>query len=181
MQSIRKDVVRNRAELLATAEAVMADHGVLVGLSVIARAAGVGQGTLYRHFPDRQTLLLALIDRTLKRLEVFASAQQGVNGLFLFLRFCANHAREHAALADYRRVVDEGHQDMKAARDRFVAIVEPLLHRAVEAGLCRPDLTINDIEAVLCMFNALSPDASWAEAPSLDRVLELVTGGLQRR
>nr|WP_229363949.1 TetR/AcrR family transcriptional regulator [Sphingomonas sp. PL-96] len=151
-------------------------------MHTIAKAAGVGQGTLYRHFPDRQALLIALIGRSLDRLEAFAAEQDGANLLFRFLRFYASHAREHAALASYWRVADQSSPALVAARSRLIALVEPMLERAVEAQLCRPDMTIADILSVLSMLNAI-PTSSPDEAllSSLDRVLELLVGGLQRR
>ena len=182
MQAARKDVVRNRVELLAAAEAVVAEHGIDANMNTFAKAAGVGQGTLYRHFPDRQALLIALIVRSLDRLEAFAAEQEGANLLFRFLRFYASHAREHAALANYWRVIDRSHAELLAARTRFLALVEPMLARAIEAQLCRPDLTVADVRSVLSMLNAIPATTTEPDAlSSIDRVLELVTGGLQRR
>lgn len=182
MEVIRKDAARNRTEILAAAEAVIAQYGVEANMNVVAKAAGVGQGTLYRHFPDRQALLLALIERSLDRLEAFASEQEGASTLFRFLRFYAGRAREHAALADYWRVLDPSHPTLIAARKRFITLVEPMLQRAITAQLCRPDLTIADIRSVLSMLNAIpGPPCDQDLLPSLDRVLELLVGGLQRR
>ncbi len=182
MQSPRKDVARNRAELLSAAEAIVAEHGVNANMNMVAKAAGVGQGTLYRHFPDRQALLLALIDRSLSRLEGFAAEQEGAHLLFRFLRFYASHAREYAALADCWRIIEPSNPALLAASERFFALVEPMLSRAIAAQLCRPDLTSMDIRSVLSMLNAIStrkPDHG--PLPSIDRVLDLLDGGLQRR
>lgn len=182
MASVRKDVARNRAELLAAAERVLAEHGPHVHLNVIAATAGVGQGTLYRHFPNRQALMLALVERCLERLEEFARNQGSVNALFLFLQFYASNAREFVAVAEYGRIIDPMHPQVVVARERFITLMDTMLQKAIEARLCRPDLSVDDIRSVFSMLNAISHASSAASSSSfVQRALELIVGGLERR
>ena len=72
MAELRADARRNRGELLDVARQVIAEEGVDASLRDIARRAGVGIGTLYRHFPTREALLAAIIDDGVRRLAVHA-------------------------------------------------------------------------------------------------------------
>ncbi|MGW3949539.1 TetR family transcriptional regulator [Streptomyces sp. NPDC004752] len=69
-----KAAARNRAALIAAAREIYAEHGLDTPLSAIARRAGVGQGVLYRHFPDRATLALAVLEENVRQIEQAAAA-----------------------------------------------------------------------------------------------------------
>lgn len=71
---LRADARRNRARLLDVAEAVFAEHGVTVSTEEIARTAGVGIGTVFRHFPSKEALLEAVYVARLRRLADDAAA-----------------------------------------------------------------------------------------------------------
>ncbi|CAL9342139.1 hypothetical protein SUDANB146_06221 [Streptomyces sp. enrichment culture] len=64
-----KAAARNRAALIAAAREIYAEHGLDVPLSAIARRAGVGQGVLYRHFPDRAALAAAVLEENVRQIE----------------------------------------------------------------------------------------------------------------
>ncbi|MEU1055489.1 helix-turn-helix domain-containing protein [Streptomyces sp. NPDC005876] len=65
---------RNRAALIAAAREIYAEHGLDAPLSAIARRAGVGQGVLYRHFPDRSAVALAVLEENVRRIEQAAAS-----------------------------------------------------------------------------------------------------------
>ncbi|MEU0741275.1 helix-turn-helix domain-containing protein [Streptomyces sp. NPDC006134] len=69
-----KAAARNRAALVAAAREIYAEHGLDTPLSAIARRAGVGQGVLYRHFPDRAALALAVLEENVRQIERAAAA-----------------------------------------------------------------------------------------------------------
>ncbi|MET8824330.1 helix-turn-helix domain-containing protein [Streptomyces sp. NPDC004610] len=71
----RKAAARNRAALVAAAREIFTEHGLDAPLSVIARRAGVGQGVLYRHFPDRESLAIAVLEENVRHIEVAADAK----------------------------------------------------------------------------------------------------------
>ncbi|NDZ56029.1 TetR/AcrR family transcriptional regulator [Streptomyces anulatus] len=73
-----KAAARNRAALVAAAREVFAEHGLEAPLSAIARRAGVGQGVLYRHFPDRSTAVAAVLEENVRQIEQ-AAADEGAD------------------------------------------------------------------------------------------------------
>ncbi|MGC9496361.1 TetR family transcriptional regulator [Streptomyces sp. WG7] len=74
----QKAAARNRAALIAAAREIYAEHGLDAPLSAIARRAGVGQGVLYRHFPDRSALAMAVLEENVRQIER-AAASDGVD------------------------------------------------------------------------------------------------------
>ncbi|MGC9378858.1 TetR family transcriptional regulator [Streptomyces sp. MH13] len=70
----QKAAARNRAALIAAAREIYAEHGLDVPLSAIARRAGVGQGVLYRHFPDRSALAMAVLEENVRQIERAAAS-----------------------------------------------------------------------------------------------------------
>ena len=69
MLKLRTDAAQNRADILAAADLVFAECGVTAPLDLVCKQAGVGRATLYRNFPDRHGLLLALLDRSINEME----------------------------------------------------------------------------------------------------------------
>ncbi len=78
----RADAVRNRAAIIAAARRLFAERGVDVPLQAIGKAAGVGQASLYRHFPSREDLMLALYQQNFDRMEATSAAHVGSPDLF---------------------------------------------------------------------------------------------------
>lgn len=180
MQTERKDVIRNRAELLAAAEFAVAQHGVDVPLSAIAKAAGVGQGTLYRHFPDRDALLSALLERSMDHLETFAAQQDGDDAMLRVLNHYASGIERYFALSNYLRVVDPDHPSIVAGRCRFSAMMNPLLTRAKAANLVSADVTLIDIRSLIAMLNALpSHTRAGSSLSDPSRMLSWVLKGMR--
>ncbi|MFE6511780.1 TetR family transcriptional regulator [Nocardioides sp. NPDC057767] len=70
---IRSDAVRNRDLLISAAREVLAEQGLDAPMSAVAKRAGVGQGTLYRHFPDRATLATAVLEENVRDIEQVAA------------------------------------------------------------------------------------------------------------
>lgn len=71
----RKAAARNRAALVDAARAIYSEHGLNAPLSAVARRAGVGQGVLYRHFPDREAVATAVLEENVRQVERTAAAQ----------------------------------------------------------------------------------------------------------
>lgn len=133
----------NRRAILTAARRVLGERGYRVPLSTIARAAGVGQGVLYRHFPTRLDLAFAVFEENFAEIEALAVEDDpGAFGrLWSFLvtlavdssAFVEMVVDARAALPDYT-----GH-------DRLVALVERTLPPARQAGLVDPSLTGEDV------------------------------------
>jgi AcrR family transcriptional regulator len=163
MAVTRIDARRNRDDILTVAERIFRERGTHVALDLIAQGAGIGRATLYRHFPDREALLMALLSRGLDRFEAEARINEGSDALFLMLAHYAEKASERSTLSEYWRNISRDHPEIVAADQRLRTITEPLILRAIEAGLCAPDLTAGDVLAFFQMIGGAVRGAAPAE------------------
>jgi AcrR family transcriptional regulator len=181
---LRADARRNRARVLEVAEAVFERNGTSVSTEEIARAAGVGIGTVFRHFPTKESLLEAVYIGLLRQLAdeaaALAIAEDPGEALFGFFarvvdRSAAKNAL-HEALAhagvDVRSAAAEVRRDMTDA-------IGVLLARAQESGAVRADIGTPEFMATLV-------GASRAVEHAADRsvkadALTIVLDGLRER
>jgi AcrR family transcriptional regulator len=145
----RADARRNYEKVLAAAREAFAEGGEATALEEIARRAGVGIGTLYRHFPTRQALLEAVyvgevegICRTAAELDD-ADPWEALNSWFE--QFLGYIATKQALAAELLKYLDRDNELFKVCRTSLWAAGEPLLARAQAAGVVRPDVTIGDV------------------------------------
>ena len=145
----RADARRNYEKVLAAAREAFAEGGESTALEEIARRAGVGIGTLYRHFPNRQALIEALyvgevedICRSAAELDE-ADPWEALEEWFE--RFIGYMATKQALAAELTNYLDRDAQLFKSSRAALWAAGEPLLTRAQEAGVVRPDAEIGDV------------------------------------
>jgi AcrR family transcriptional regulator len=146
----RADSVRNRERVLQAAKTVFAAGGPEGSLEAVARQAGVGVGTLYRHFPTRQSLFEAVYRHEVEQLVELAE-QLGTDlppleavrrWMHASVAFVATKKGMSAALA----VAVHASSDLTAySMDRLGRALETLLRRAVEAGVIRDDISTEDI------------------------------------
>src|SRR6266436_6338423 len=146
----RADAVRNRERVLAAAKAVFSAGGPDASLEAVARRAGVGIGTLYRHFPTREALFEAVYRREVEQLGELAEQLKGeaapVDALRRWLwsnvEFVATKKGMSAALA----LAAHGSSELYAySFDRLTKAVGALLDRAVAAGEIRSDIGPEDL------------------------------------
>ena len=138
--SPRKDVVRHRASLLDAAACVFAADGVDAPLGEIAKRAGVGRGTLYRHFPERIDLIVALLNRNLDDLETQAAdLSDQPDGLLILIQTMIDQDIDVAPLLDSDLIMPA------TLLARFVAICRAPLEAARRAGIVRADLDETDL------------------------------------
>ncbi|MCM5558253.1 TetR/AcrR family transcriptional regulator [Pleomorphomonas sp. JP5] len=183
MTKLRRDAEENRAVILAAADLVFASHGITVPLDLVCKQAGVGRATLYRHFPDRHHLIVALLERGLE--ETAAKAVElgdRQDAFFVLLRFHAERIRSRSSLVDYWRVLDRGAPEVQRVRERFHQIFSPLIFRAVEAGICRPDIQVEDVTLLVSVLGSALRGRSADEQARLSlRAFELLVEGLRPR
>ena len=145
----RADARRNYEKVLAAAREAFAEGGESTSLEEIARRAGVGIGTLYRHFPSRQALLEALYVGEVE--EICRSAEELAGGdpwealTTWFERFIAYVATKRALADELLHYLDRDAELFQTCRTALFAGGEPLLTRAQEAGVVRPDVTIGEV------------------------------------
>jgi AcrR family transcriptional regulator len=149
MRPKRADARRNYEKVLAAARAAFAEGGESTALEEIARRAGVGIGTLYRHFPNRQALLEALyvdevdeICRSAAELDD-ADPWEALSGWFE--RFIGYIATKQALAHELLNYLDLDAPLFKVCRASLFAAGEPLLTRAQDAGVVRPDVGIGEV------------------------------------
>ena len=148
--SMRADARRNRLTILAAAEEVFAEQGAGVPVDEVARRAGVGVGTLYRHFPTKEALFAAIVVQHMERIRdeairLGASADPG-SALFEFLALLAREGTSKRNLVD--ALSGAGINIKDAAADTKAELEEAggrLLTRAQEAGQVRADVTLADL------------------------------------
>jgi AcrR family transcriptional regulator len=177
----RADARRNYEKVLAAAREAFAEGGESTSLEEIARRAGVGIGTLYRHFPSRQALLEALYVGEVE--EVCRSAEQLGGGdpwealNTWFERFIAYVATKRALADELLNYLDRDAQLFQTSRAALFAAGEPLLARAQQAGVVRADVTIAEvISMVIGIAKIPSGDPRQTE-----HILRIALDGLRYR
>lgn len=161
---------RNRAALLESAHAVFAESGTAAPLSSIARRAGVGQGSLYRHFPDRVSLVAAVVEENVDALE--AAADDGA-GLPALLGLVTRHAIESVGVVDL--LAEDRPARMVELRDRVAAVLAACHGAALEAGQVPPGTTVDDLMlGVELVAGALTRRPAADRAPMAARAWKLL-------
>jgi AcrR family transcriptional regulator len=145
----RADARRNYEKVLGAARQAFAEGGESTALEEIARRAGVGIGTLYRHFPNRQALLEALYVGEVEEMCRSAAELDGsdpweaLNGWFE--GFIAYIATKRALAAELQNYLDPDAPLFQSCRTALFEAGEPLLRHAQEAGIVRQDVSIGDV------------------------------------
>ena len=171
----RADAVRNRERVLEAAKAVFSAGGSEASLEAVARQAGVGIGTLYRHFPTREALYEAVYRREVEQLQ---NAPEPVEALRRWLRanvqFVATKKGMVAALA----LVAAGSSELQAySFDRLTKAIGTLLSRAVAAGAIRDDISAEDVLRALIGMCYMHDQPGW-QTTAL-RLLDVFVDGLR--
>lgn len=151
---MRADAVKNRARILEAAEEVFATEGVSVPVDTVAERAGVGVGTLYRHFPTKEALFEAIVRARLEAL--LASVKQRGDdpepGAALF-GFLGEFARHASAKRDLFEALSSAGIDIKSQCSELVDEikhdVDRLRQRAVATGSVRPDVSTDEMFGIV--------------------------------
>jgi AcrR family transcriptional regulator len=176
---LRRDAAENRVRLLDAAAEVFAHHGVDAGVEEVARAAGVGMGTLYRRFPTKQALIDALVGDARRELVALARAaaqQPDGTGLELLLVQVGELQADRGGCL--LRVWDQCNAELGAMRD-FRRLVRELLASAQAHGRVRDEVSGNDITMVLWSLRGVIETTGTVAPQVWRRHLELVVAGLR--
>ncbi|MES4892359.1 TetR/AcrR family transcriptional regulator [Streptomyces sp. NPDC096012] len=178
---LRSDAQRNRERILQVA-LVELTHCAGAPLSVIARKAGVGQGTFYRNFPNREALVLEVYRHEMQ--QVADSAAQLLatldpeRALRAWMDRLAEFALAKAGLADaIRQVTGTPGSPAKPAHTPVSSAAELLLRANEQAGTIRPGVTADDFLLAIAGLWQLAPHEDWQ--PRATRLLDLVMDGLR--
>jgi AcrR family transcriptional regulator len=181
----RADAVRNRERVLEAAKEVFSAGGAEASLEAVARGAGVGIGTLYRHFPTRETLFEAVYRREVQHLGDLAERLkeqdiQPVEALRQWMRsnvkFVATKKGMSAALA---LAFDKNSKLVSFSADRLARAVGGLLDRAIAAGDIRDDVKPEDLLRALVGMCYMHDQPGWQT--SVLRLVDVFVDGLRLR
>ena len=181
---MRADAVKNRQRILAAAAEVFASQGVSVPIDLVAERAGVGVGTLYRHFPTKDALFEAIVLTKLTGLIATAcaaaDAEDPERALFEFLGLFASEAAMKHDLFD---ALDTAGIDIKsrcsASVDELQRGIDRLLRREVEAGAVRDDVGADEIVS-LVIGTCHAVERMRGGADSVQRLIGILCEGLRR-
>jgi AcrR family transcriptional regulator len=180
---MRADAVKNRALILVAAEETFASEGLSVPIDEVAKRAGVGVGTLYRHFPTKEALFEAIVIARLERLvndvRNYAASGDPAEALFNFIREFSVQA---CAKRDLMDALELAGFDFKSrctlVIDEMLAAIDVLLQRAVKAGSVRADVSAQEI--VNLVAGASHATAHGApDSGGLSRMIGVVIDGLR--
>jgi AcrR family transcriptional regulator len=165
----RADAERNRASLLEAAKAAFADKGKAASLDEIARAAGVGIGTLYRHFPTRDALIGAVYARESDQLfwaaELLAEKLAPVEALRQWMILFVDYLAAKHGMAEVLNSVEGGASALYAASGSQVKdAIAMLATRARDAGAIRMEMDPLDLLRAIAGVANVSPGIDWTRA-----------------
>jgi AcrR family transcriptional regulator len=180
---LRADAQRNHARLLDAARAAFVAHGADdVSLEEIARRAGVGIGTLYRHFPSRQALLEAVyrdqVESLRARAEELGEAESPLDALAEWLRAMLKFSSTKRSMTSaLLATLGTDSELLSACATVIRGSAETLLARAQQAGVVRRDADAGDVMRLVHAVNIATEKA--ADPGQGDRMLALILDGLR--
>ncbi|HJY57911.1 MAG TPA: helix-turn-helix domain-containing protein [Streptosporangiaceae bacterium] len=176
---LRADARRNRERILESARAVFAESGADAQIDDVARHAGVGVGTVYRHFPTKQALLAELVRQTFRLFTEWARAALEAGGepfalieglLRRIAETAAGDAGVQYALASS---AGQAQTEAPAEQDELIAVIAELTGRARRAGTIRPGIEATDIAMLICgVVSVMGPRPGFHWRRHLDLVID---------
>ncbi len=180
----RADARRNRESVLESARAEFAEHGLDAQIDEIARGAGVGVGTVYRHFPTKDDLLRALAQVRFEGLAAQArkalEADDGWEGFVEFMTYSAQVMAEDQMLSE---AMDQRGEVCGAAADSvgLIDLVSAMIERAKLEGKLRADTVAWDVPGLICGIGRAVRAAPGVPALTWQRHLEIILSGLRAK
>jgi AcrR family transcriptional regulator len=177
----RADAIRNRERLLVAATKVFSADAGQASLEAVAREAGVGIGTLYRHFPTREALFEAVyrheVDQLFELAEKLSRSADPVEGLRKWLHANIRLVATKKGMVEALQLVAHGSSELKTySFDRLTAAIAMLLDRGVAAGVFRSDVSPDELlRALVGIFYSQSAE-KWQ--PGAVRLVNVFVDGL---
>jgi AcrR family transcriptional regulator len=178
-RAVRADKARNRARILSAASEAFAEGGVDTQMDDVAARAGLGVGTLYRHFATKEALMVALVERKFE--QILAVVRAGIERddadpfdiLADTLRQGADvAAADAAAQAALTRAGDVIWDGVAPVLAELEAATQVLVERAQAAGTLRCDMSAADVPMIMCGVSATMAVPEWDWRRYLDMVLD---------
>jgi AcrR family transcriptional regulator len=179
---LRADARRNRKAVIAAAKRLFADEGLDAQMPDVAKAAKVGVGTVYRHFPTKEDLIAALAAERFERLAEKAregiAAEDPWEGLCEFIRFSAQIQADDRGLCEVMGSRPEVMADSAYAVG-LDQLCNELVKRAQRSGDLRKDLDWQDIPMIACSLGRITPAEHGPAVGRWPRLVEIVIDGLR--
>jgi len=180
---LRRDAERNRQLILRAGRELFAERGLSVTLDDIAKRAGVGVGTVYRRFPDRESLVEALFqDRVAELIDAAERARDNPDPMAGLLGFFEHHLELQVADRGFEEVVLSdvyGRDQISELRDQLGPIVATVVERAQAAGELRADLDPTDLPMILGMLTSVVRGTRDSAPDTWRRYLALLLDGMR--
>jgi AcrR family transcriptional regulator len=180
---LRRDAERNRQRILRAAAEVFTTRGLKASLDDVARHAEVGVGTVYRHFPDKESLAEALFEERIEAM--VALAQKALAepdswvGLVSFLEGACTQLATDRGLQEIMMYATHGQDRTGRARAKMQPLVTSLVRRAQQDGHLRADLRPTDMLFIEFMISAAARYAEPVKPEIWRRYLALITDALR--
>jgi AcrR family transcriptional regulator len=178
---LRADAARNRELLLAAAADEFAERGLDASVADIARRAGVGKGTVFRHFATKDDLLAAIVLERITTLnavgESLLDAADPGTALLEFLAVAA-HQRQQRDLS-FLREAGVLNAEVTRVRAQLFQTIHALVDRAREHGALRADITGTDVIVLMCAPNHVASYLPNASPDLWQRYLAIIFDGLR--
>jgi AcrR family transcriptional regulator len=176
----RADAQRNRERILEVAKQAFTRSGVDISLDDVARQAGIGAGTLYRHFPTRDALLEAVYRSGVEKLAAaereFAAAMPPVEALRAWMRLFVDYMAAKQIIAPALNTIVGGPSKLfEATGMQIKGAINALVERAIKSGDIRPDLDPLDLLRALVGVSNVASSPDWAQ--SAKRLVDILILG----
>ena len=185
IRPLRADAERNRLRIVDAAKTLFAERGVDAPVEDIAAAAGVGIGTFYRRFPDRESLVEAVFESKFERvIEAARDALEIEDPWEAFRTYVLTVARMHArdrGLKDVLLCSHRGQERVAGFRAQIQPLAAQLLERAKAAGALREDIGAYDIPMIHQAVSAIAEITRDVSPEYFERTLTLLIDGLARQ
>jgi AcrR family transcriptional regulator len=179
---LRADARRNREAVIAAAKKLFADEGLDAQMPDVAKAAKVGVGTVYRHFPTKEDLIAALATERFERLAEKAregiAAEDPWEGLCDFIRFSAQIQADDRGLCEVM-----GSRPEVMSESAYAVGLDELCHQLVKgaqrSGDLRKDLDWQDVPMIACSLGRITPAEHGPAVGRWPRLVEILIDGLR--
>jgi AcrR family transcriptional regulator len=183
VRALRADAVRNRERILVAAKEAFGAQGTDAQMDDVAARAGVGVGTVYRHFPTKESLMGELVRQKFALIAEHAREALDERGdsfevfAAMLHRNCELTAKDAAAQHALMSAGDEVWEQAQDVLADMRVLVQELIDRAQRAGTMRPDFSVDDMAIVMCGVSASMARGG----PEWRRHLEILLDGLRAR
>ena len=180
---LRRDAERNRQRILAAAADLLSERGLDATLDDVARAAGVGVGTVYRRFPDKEALIEELfrdrIDAMVAMAEEALTDPDPWQALVSYLEMATETMASNIGLRQLLMFATYGKDRVCYARDQMRPVVGKLVERAQASGDLRPDFDATDMKLIAYMLASAAEYAAATRPEVWRRYLTMLIDGLR--